>query len=198
MPDLPPAKSPGAPGPAPGRGRRTLLLIAAVVVAPIAAAYVAYYLYPRDQRVNYGTLVPTVPAPAIVGTRDDGSRFHLEDLHGRWVLLVSGRGECASACERKLYAIRQARTMQGRDQDRIVRVWIVVGDTPPAATLLAKHPGLVVVRAAEASPAMPSGGAASLDLIDPLGNLVLRFPDDPDVKGIADDLARLLKASRIG
>jgi len=198
MPDLPPPISPGGAGPAPGRGRRTLLLIAAVVAAPMVASYVAYTLFPRDQRVNYGTLLATAPAPAIRGSRDDGSPFRLEELRGRWVLLVMGRGECDSACERKLYSIRQARTMQGRDQDRIVRVWIVVGDAAPAATLLAEHPGLVVVREAEAAPAMPSGGADSLYLIDPLGNLVLRFPDDPDIKGIASDLTRLLKASRIG
>ena len=44
---------------------------------------------------------------------------------------------------------------------------------------------------------LPDGGR-SLYLIDPLGNLVLRYPDDPDIKGIARDLTRLLKASRIG
>jgi hypothetical protein len=35
-------------------------------------------------------------------------------------------------------------------------------------------------------------------LVDPLGNLVLRYPEDPDVKGMAKDIGRLLKASRIG
>jgi len=34
--------------------------------------------------------------------------------------------------------------------------------------------------------------------VDPLGNLVLRYPDDPDIKKMAGDLTRLLKASRIG
>ncbi len=110
------------------------------------------------------------------------------------MLLVSGRGDCDYACEQKLYATRQARAMQGKDQDRIVRAWIVDGDAAPAATLLARHPGLVVVRGA----AMLPGGAEALYVIDPRGNLVLRFPDDPDIKGIASDLARLLKASRIG
>jgi hypothetical protein len=198
MRDSRPAISPSARGPAPGKGRRTLLLIAVIVAAPVVASYAAYYLFPRDQRINYGTLLPTRPVPEIQGTRDDGAPFRLEELRGRWVLLVSGRGDCDSGCEQILYAIRQARTMQGKDQERIVRVWIVVGDKAPAATLLAKHPGLVVVRASETAPALLSGGVDSLVLIDPLGNLVLRFPDDPDIKGIANDLARLLKASRIG
>ena len=35
-------------------------------------------------------------------------------------------------------------------------------------------------------------------LIDPLGNQVLRYRDPVDIKGLARDLARLLKASRIG
>jgi len=35
-------------------------------------------------------------------------------------------------------------------------------------------------------------------LIDPLGNVVLRYPVDPDIKRMAKDLERLLRASRIG
>jgi hypothetical protein len=88
--------------------------------------------------------------------------------------------------------------MQGREQERVVRAWLVGGDAEPPAALLAQHPGLVVVRVPEAVPARFPGGAEALYLIDPLGNLVLRFPDDPDIKGVARDLTRLLKASRIG
>jgi len=34
--------------------------------------------------------------------------------------------------------------------------------------------------------------------IDPLGNLILRFPPNPDPKRMLKDLERLLKASRVG
>ncbi len=181
-----------------GSGRRTLFLIAALALAPIVAAYVVYYLFPRQPRANYGTLLATVPAPQIVGTNADGSSFRLADLHGRWVLLWGMRGRCDSACEKMLYATRQARTMQGKDQDRIVRVWVVVGDAMPAPPLVAQQPGLIVVHAtASALDALP-GGRSALYVIDPLGNLVLRYPEDPDIRGIANDLGRLLKASRIG
>ena len=179
-------------------GRRKLLLIAAVTVAPVIASYTAYYLFPRQPAANYGTLLPTAPITGIEGTRPDGSKFRLEDLRGRWVLVAQGRGDCDAACERKLFATRQARTMQGREQERIVRTWLVVGDAQPPAALLAQHPGLVVVRVPEAVPARFPGGADALYLIDPLGNLVLRYPGDPDIKGVAKDLTRLLKASGIG
>jgi hypothetical protein len=35
-------------------------------------------------------------------------------------------------------------------------------------------------------------------LVDPRGNLVLSWPADPDIKRMAADLARLLRASSIG
>lgn len=196
MPDTTPQGPARADPPAPGGGRRTLFLIAALALAPIVAAYVVYYLFPRQPGANYGTLLATVLAPQIAGTNADGSRFRLDDLHGRWVLLWGMRGSCDSACEKMLYATRQARTMQGKDQDRIVRVWFV-GDATPAPALT-QHPGLIVVHAAESALDTLPGERGTLYLIDPLGNLVLRYPDDPDIRGIANDLARLLKASRIG
>lgn len=198
MTEAPPQDDSATIRPAAGKGRRTLFLIGLLALAPIVASYVVYYLFPREQRVNYGTLLATVPAPAIEGTRADGSRFRLEDLRGRWVLLGGGGGDCDRACERSLYATRQARTMQGKDQDRIVRAWFVAGDTLPAAALLAQHPDLIVVRVAGTALDPLPGGAGAIYLVDPLGNLVLRYPDDPDIRGIANDLTRLLKTSRIG
>ena len=44
---------------------------------------------------------------------------------------------------------------------------------------------------------LPDGGRG-LALVDPLGNVVLTWPADPDIKAMAKDIARLLRASRIG
>ena len=180
------------------RGRRTLLLLAAVGIAPVVASYTVYYLFPRESKANYGTLLATAPAPALNGARADGSPFRLADLHGQWILLVADDGRCTAGCQRKLYATRQARTMQGREQERIVRLWLVTDAAAPDNALLAQHPGLVVAHVAQdAVMALPSG-AGAVYLIDPLGNLVLRYSDDPDIQGINRDLDRLLKVSRVG
>ena len=180
------------------RGRRTLLLLAAVVIAPVIASYTAYYFFPRESKTNYGTLLPTTPAPALDGKGADGAPFRISDLRGRWVLLIADGGRCDAVCQRKLYATRQARTMQGAEQERVVRLWLVTDETPPDAALLSQHPGLVVARVSQADVTALPGGADAIYLIDPLGNLVLRYADDPDIKGINRDLARLLKVSRIG
>jgi hypothetical protein len=184
--------------PNPAAARRKLLLIGAICVAPVVASYAFYYLSPRGSFVNYGTLLPTAPAPALEGTRVDGTPFRLADLRGRWVLLVDARDRCEAPCERLLYAARQARAMQGREQERIVRVLLVPEGAAPGAALLAEHPGLVVAQVGAAARAGLSGAADAIYLIDPLGNLVLRYDADPDIKGIGKDLTRLLRASGIG
>ena len=179
------------------RGRRTLLLIAAVAIAPVIASYAIYYLFPRNAQVNYGTLLPTAPAPAVEGALPGGTGFRLTDLRGRWVLVGGSAAGCGSGCEKTLYATRQARTMQGKDQDRIARVWLDAGGATPSPDWVAQDPGLIVAKIPAATLAALPGGYG-IWLVDPLGNLVLAYPADPDIKGLAKDLARLLKASRIG
>jgi hypothetical protein len=44
----------------------------------------------------------------------------------------------------------------------------------------------------------PLSPETSFWLVDPLGNLMMRFPQDPDPAKMKKDLIRLLKASRIG
>jgi hypothetical protein len=178
------------------RARRTLALLAFVCLAPVAASYAIYYFFPRSAELNYGTLLRTAPAPAIEGTASDAN-FRLVDLRGRWVLLVAATEGCDRACERLLYATRQARTMQGKDRDRIVRVLLLGDGGALPAALLAQQPDLVVVHGARGVDALP-GGVKGLVLVDPLGNLVLSYTEDPDIKGLAGDLSRLLRASSIG
>jgi len=191
-------QGPDGPPRRPRLARHPLVWIAVIALAPIVASYSVYYFFPRAPSANYGQLLPTAPIAGIDGTRADGSPFRLDGLRGRWVLVALGDGACDAGCERRLYATRQARTMQGKEQERIVRVLLLTSDQKPAPGLLAQHPGLIVARIPDAAGARFPGGAHMLYLVDPLGNLVLAYPENPDIKGIAKDLTRLLKASQIG
>jgi hypothetical protein len=180
------------------RNHRTLLLIALVAIAPVIASYAVYYFFPRTTLANYGELLPTRPAPVITGSTADGKPFQLPSLHGKWVLAVAAGGACDAACAQALYATRQARTLQGREMDRVTRVWFVTDDAVPPAGLVAQHPDLSVVRVASTGLAAWSPDPERIFLLDPLGNLVLAFPRAPDIKRMGNDLTRLLRASRIG
>lgn len=180
------------------KARRTLIMIAVAVIAPVALSYFFYYVAPRAAFTNYGELLPTASLPDLAGTTIDGQPFRLASLRGKWTILMPAGGACDAACGETLYATRQARTMQGKDMDRVARAWIVTDDAVPAPERLAEHPGIVVARMAPSEVAkLPKGGNAVV-LMDPLGNQVLAWPRAPDPKALAKDLGRLLKASRIG
>lgn len=177
------------------RAKRLIALLVAIALAPVVLAYLAYYVFPRDARVNYGELLQGT-VPAIEGTRLDGASFDVTDLRGRWIVLYDAGATCQGRCADALYASRQARTIQNTERDRVVRVLLVGNDATPASELLAQHPDLVVVRIAK-TPPMPRG-ADRIYLVDPLGNFVLAWPSKPDIKAMAKDLGRVLRASSIG
>ncbi len=203
-----PASPPGPPAPAVptaeaaarirARSRRTLILLALVTIAPVVASYTAYYFFPRAAQTNYGTLLAVGPVQPFRAATATGAAFGDGDLKGRWTLLIAAPAGCDELCRRTLYATRQAVTMQGREQDRVARVWLATGDAMVPAALAAEHPGLAIVSAPPGTLARWPQGEAGVYLVDPLGNWVLHYGADPDIKGMAKDLTRVLKASRIG
>ncbi len=176
--------------------RRLLVLLAVIALAPVVLSYLAYYALPRDARVNYGTLLPTTPLAEFAGIELDGSVFGSSALRGRWIMLIVAPAACDAHCEAALYASRQARTIQNAERERVQRVWLIPDERAPSAAVLAEHPDLRVVRV-RSLPAMPVG-EERMYLVDPLGNFVLAWPSNPDIKALAKDLSRLLRASRIG
>ena len=183
---------------APRRSNRTLWLILAVCAAPVVASFAAYYLMPSRDTTNYGELLPTQPAPEVAGTRLDGRAWTLADERGHWVVLVAAPAACDDACAKRLYATRQARTMQGKDRDRVARVWLVPDEGVPAPAVIGEHPDVEAVRVGPRGADRLPHGAGAIYLVDPLGNQVLAWPADPDIRGLARDLAKLLRTSRIG
>jgi hypothetical protein len=188
------------------RRYRALYVLIAVTLAPIVASYFAYYVAQPAGRVNYGTLVePQRPVPAIGAVALDGAAFDLRALKDRWIFVMADRAECDAYCRSKLFHMRQLRTMTGKQRDVIERVWFITGGAAVDDVLLREYAGTHFVRAAERDLvgwlALPDTPQASLRdhiwVVDPLGNLMLRWPRDPDPKGTHGDIERLLKAASL-
>ena len=176
-----------------------LWLVLALCAAPVVASFVAYYWLQPSGHVNYGELLPPRPLPDATLAGLDARPFRFEDLKGSWVLLVVDKGACDERCLTKLVYTRQVRLAQGKNIERVRRVWLVTDDASPDTKMLAEQPDLITVRAAGSGVlgALPSGTtpAAHIYVIDPLGNLMMRFPENPDPRKILKDLARLLRHS---
>jgi hypothetical protein len=167
--------------------RNKLLWVAAVCVAPLVLGTLAYVLgWSPGAPANYGELIP----PRLV------TAAPLAELRGKWVLVAFDAAACDAYCERKLYVMRQVRRAQGKDIDRIERLWVITDGGKPRPEVRAATEGSRMARFA--ADGFPGDASDHIYVVDPLGNLMMRFPRDPDPSKVIKDLQRLLKYSRFG
>ena len=204
--NIPSAATNTAPPVRPHAGRWKLFAIIAICASPVIASYLSYYVIKPTGRVNYGDLIQSDlhSIPDLQTTTLDGTPAPLAGLEGKWIMLQVDSGDCTDACRKKLYDMRQLRLTQGRERDRIERVWLITDDAPLDTVLMREYDGTRMLRASAAAVTkwLPtvSGTSASdhIYLIDPLGRLMMRFPKNCEPGKIKKDLGRLLAASSIG
>jgi cytochrome oxidase Cu insertion factor (SCO1/SenC/PrrC family) len=181
--------------------RAKLVLLAGLFALPIAASLIAYRFRDSEPTANYGELLlPPAQVSAQPFESAAAGRFRFADLAGRWILVVSDSGDCPEACAEKLLTLRQVRLALGRDAGRVARVFVVDDLRRPAAGALKEFDGTVVAFT-PAGMSLPTGAAndrAHIYLVDPRGNVMMRWPAKGEGKRILGDLKRLLKASQIG
>ncbi|MDB5742758.1 MAG: hypothetical protein JWR68_1073 [Polaromonas sp.] len=182
-----------------------MMLVLLVCASPVIASYLTYYVVKPEGRRNFGELIdPQRPLPAIATLGLDGKAGQLTELKNQWLLLNVAGGNCDLRCEQNLYFQRQLRESLGREKERLDRVWLVNDNAAVRAALLPAltHATVLRVQADDLAPWLePASGKRLEDhlyLVDPLGNLMMRFPADMDAAAAAKakrDLDRLLRAS---
>jgi hypothetical protein len=183
----------------PKRSNRTLWLLLAICLAPVLLSSLLYFTWRPTRFVNYGELLAPVPLADVALQRADGGQFRFASLRGKWAMLTVDSGRCEAYCRSKLHHMRQVRLTQGADLDRIERVWLIVDRVVPDAEIDQEYAGMQ--RVALASPQLltvlpaPQAVTDHIYLIDPLGNLMMRFPAEADPNRMKKDLAKLLKLS---
>ncbi|MGH8711926.1 MAG: SCO family protein [Burkholderiales bacterium] len=185
------------------RGRIELLLILLLCAVPVVAAYIAFYFWqPRQGTINYGELLPPRPLPDAAMQLVDGRAFRMSELRGKWVLLQVDSAACSQSCQQKLYYLRQVRLTQGKEMQRIERAWIIDDNGTPQQDLMKEYAGTWLIQGAGSAllAALPAEDSAKdhVYVVDPQGNLMLRFPRNPDPQKMVKDITRLLKVSQIG
>lgn len=187
------------------RNLRMLAVLAGLFLLPLLASFWMYYGtdWRPAARVNHGELItparplPQVNPPVVLGTPARGTLFRR-----MWTLVYVGPGTCDDSCRHSLYVMRQARLALNNEMTRVERVFLATSDCCERDFLSTEHSGIVVIDGADLRTLVgtfPEGEREhSLFIVDPLGNLMMRFDTRQDPKGLLQDLQKLLRLSSIG
>ena len=186
-------------------GRWKMIAVLLVCASPVFLSYLTYYVIRPEGRRNYGELVnPQRPIPAITTKTLGGESGELTSLKGQWLLVSVSGAACDPACQQRLYFQRQLRESLGKEKGRLDWVWLINDDAVVDARLrpaTASSTTLRVSADALGQWLAPVAGKSLKDhlyVVDPLGNLMMRFPANMDTAAAAKakrDLDRLLRAS---
>ena len=166
---------------------QVFIMMVALPLLSVFAVYSLVWLANRDtllETTNRGKFVDPPVLARELGLRD-GSDEVVDGSGTWWVWLVTP--DCDAACERSLDEIRALR--HGLyDHAEAVRYALVTGRNPASIPPPGRYPRTVH---------FTSSGVQALDagiyLVDPPGNVVLRYPADTQAQPVLEDLVRLLE-----
>lgn len=178
---------------------------------PFVISYLAFFFWKPSSTGNHGELIaPVIALPperfTIIDGKDAPPNAHEKALRGKWLLVTRDSGACTEACEKKLYAMRQTRTILGREMTRVARVVLVDDRATPSEALQKNYAGTAWVAAENSAwlAKLPrvagdaTEGRGYFYAVDPMGNLFMRYKADIDIKLMSADFRRVLKASQLG
>lgn len=177
-------------------GRLQLILLLVLVIGPMLLATAMYYgrFWIPEGRSYHGEMIAgdvTVQELGVPFVADNG-----------WQLLVTSVQACAEDCQQLIYLARQIHIGLGREASRANHGLAVASPLPEKLSqrLKQEYPQLqrYPLDVDAYGRVLPDNSAPQLWIVDPLGNLVLRYPADVNGKDLLNDLKQLLKLSNIG
>ena len=187
--DVPEGRKPKA------RGRLQLILILLVVLGPMLLATFMYKLqfWVPEGRSYHGQMIGNGQSRAELGVQADEER---------WQMLVTAPQDCSADCQHLVYLARQIQVGLGRDASRASHALATAQplNADYEAKLSREYPQLrrYPLDLSTYSKTVPGKSAPQLWIIDPHGNLVLRYDATLKGKDLLNDLRHLLKLSNIG
>lgn len=191
------------------RSKKTFYLLILVFILPFTMAVLLHLFDLIPGGKSYGNLVQPPKSLQIPVLKDaTGKAFNPEQWNKIWSVVTIDNTGCTAPCAARLHMLKQVHTSMNKEIDRIQRVLLVpIAIEADAYNEIQKqYPDLIILAGADAEMAKfsaefnaASGGAESnIFLVDPLGNLMMSYPDKFDPKGLRSDLTRLLKNSWAG
>jgi hypothetical protein len=184
-------------------GRRMLIGLTLLFMAPLGTAFWLYYGtgWRPAATINHGELIAPVralPESALTRRADGAQLFH----DRKWSLVVVSNDGCGTDCQSAIRNVRLMLPLLGRLQ---ARTQVVLLNGAPCCNAGLESLGyrelikLDATAAPELLRTFPEAQRAQMIfIVDPLGNLMMRYDSREDPRGLREDLKRLLDLSQIG
>lgn len=186
-------------------GRKILLILAVIFVLPFTVAATLHLLNLKPSGHSYGDLIQPPQALVFPVLHDaQGKEFTASQWLKIWSVVIVDSTGCAQPCQAQVHLLKQIHTSLNKDKHRLQRVLLVPAEikTDALEGLQKQYPDLLILTGANAETTQFSSqfkvAGAQVYLVDPLGNLMMSYPEKMDPKGIFSDLKRLLKNSWAG
>ncbi len=183
------------------KGRKTLLLISFLFTFPIAVAIYMYFsnsAWVPGTSTEHGELItPPYELPDTqLLSADPEARFRKA-----WALIVLADQACDESCVTALEYIRQIRLSLGPKMTRMHTVYLPASNTAVRSEFATEHPKLMVIDpqvSAEIRGIIGDYSNGEVFLVDPLGNVMMRYAPGTGMGDIRKDIYHLFKLSGIG
>ena len=189
-------------------GRRSLVALILVCALPFVAAWLlmAFPDWRPGGHSQRGELYdPVAPLAGEVFQDLAGREFTADALHGKWTLAWLGSEACDTACDGPLGMLQRVRRLLG-EHSRDAQVLAILLQPPadPAwrarmeadsmTRQIAGPPATLTALSAQLEAGLTPGAApARFFVLDPRGQLVLRYAGDAPWRDMLDDLQHLLR-----
>ncbi|OUV62957.1 MAG: hypothetical protein CBC79_03865 [Gammaproteobacteria bacterium TMED119] len=188
---------------------RAGLYLIAVFVGPLLIAIVMYSMrehLPSLGSVSKGELIhPAQPIEAISLNSNQQTVFDFADFDGKWTYIVYQSQRCDLECEAALFKLRQARLATGRDSNRVQALLAYPNNQQFEIdqSIVDRHQKIKVGALSELKMSAEVEQAEQLEsgyvyLVDPNGNLMMKYNHMATSRGLLKDIKKLLKISNIG
>ena len=188
-------------------GKKSLLTLLAIFLAPVVLGTIFFFnldnLGISKGSVNYGTLIqPAFPARVDGLMKDSLPAPKEQSLSKKWTMLYIETGRCKQFCLDRLLLMKRVRLLMNEQMRRVRTVFV---SNKEVTSHINKEDNKDLVTAQVELPTspflkqFPKLEQKPIYLLDPLGNLMMYYPQDkPNAKKMIKDLKKLLKYSRLG
>ena len=178
-------------------------------MAPVVAAYALFFLGVTPPAFsNKGELLnPIIHVESFALSDDSSNPLDREAItEHKWHMIYFVGSSCDDTCNQTLYNMRQINIAAGKNANRLQRLLVhleapgeefqelIEKEYPQARHVNASAETI----AAALQDVGPQFRTNEIYIMDPLGNIMLRFTQEQSYKDILHDLNKLFKVSQIG